>query len=223
MPQVTRISKLGLVNCYLVDEDDGLTLVDTMMPKSSKAILARAAELGKPIVRIALTHVHMDHVGSAEELAKQLPGVEVLVSQRDGRFLTGDRSLDPGEEVGKLRGGYPKKPLNAPMRRFTPGDRIGSLEVVAAPGHTPGHVAFIDTRDRTLYCGDAFTTVSKVSTTAKMHFPFPFAAMATWHAPTEIESARALRALEPTCLAPGHGPLVDSPAAAMDAAIARDS
>jgi hypothetical protein len=40
-----------------------------------------------------------------------------------------------------------------------PGDRVGSLEVVGAPGHTPGHVAFLDTRDRTLIAGDVFTTL----------------------------------------------------------------
>jgi hypothetical protein len=44
--------------------------------------------------------------------------------------------------------------------------------------------------------------------------------MATWHRPTEIETARALRALDPARLAPGHGKVVESPAAAMDAAIA---
>ena len=37
---VNRIAKLGLVNAYLVVEDDGLTLVDTMLPRSRKQILA---------------------------------------------------------------------------------------------------------------------------------------------------------------------------------------
>ena len=45
--------------------------------------------------------------------------------------------------------------------------------------------------------------------------------MATWHRPTALESARALRALEPARLAPGHGKVVDAPLGAMDAAIAR--
>ena len=37
-----RISRLGFVNCFLVEEDDGLTLVDTMIPGSAKRILAAA-------------------------------------------------------------------------------------------------------------------------------------------------------------------------------------
>src|SRR4051794_18403495 len=123
MPPVIRISKAGLVNCYLVHEDDGLTLVDTMIPGSTKAILARAAELGKPIVRIALTHSHADHIASDEAPAKRVPGVELIAPTRKARFLAGDRSLNPAEEVGKLRGGYPKKALSAqPSRTVEPGE-----------------------------------------------------------------------------------------------------
>ena len=32
---VTRVSRFGLVNAYLVEEDDGLTVVDTMLPRSA--------------------------------------------------------------------------------------------------------------------------------------------------------------------------------------------
>jgi hypothetical protein len=45
--------------------------------------------------------------------------------------------------------------------------------------------------------------------------------MSTWDGPTELESARTLRALEPARLAPGHGKIVDAPVAAMDRAIAK--
>ena len=47
--------------------------------------------------------------------------------------------------------------------------------------------------------------------------------MSTWDGPTELESARTLRALDPAHLAPGHGKIVDAPGAAMDAAIAKGS
>jgi glyoxylase-like metal-dependent hydrolase (beta-lactamase superfamily II) len=50
---------------------------------------------------------------------------------------------------------------------------------------------------------------------------FPLVGFATWHRPTALESAKALRALEPARLAPGHGKVVESPLAAMDAAIKR--
>jgi glyoxylase-like metal-dependent hydrolase (beta-lactamase superfamily II) len=215
---VTRISRLGVVNAYLVEEEDGLTLIDTMLPRSAKAILEAAA--GRPIKRIALTHAHGDHVGSLDALAQELPGVEVLISGRDARLLAKDMTLDAGEERGKLRGSYPGTQTR-PTRTVEAGERIGSLEVVAAPGHTPGHVAFSDTRDGTLYCGDAYSTLGGVATTAKVNPRFPLPGLATWHRPTALESARALRELEPTRLAPGHGKVIDSPARAMDEAIAR--
>lgn len=221
MADVNRITRLGFVNCYLVPEEDGLTLIDTTTPKSSKAILAGAQAAGAPIKRIVLTHAHGDHVGSLDELVAAMGEVEVLISARDARLLAKDMSLDPGEPQDKLRGGYPGTETK-PTGTLTPGERVGSLEVVAAPGHTPGHVALLDSRDRTLYCGDAYTTFGGVvETTARRNLRFPLATMATWHRPTELESARALRALEPARLAPGHGKVVESPGSAMDAAIAR--
>jgi glyoxylase-like metal-dependent hydrolase (beta-lactamase superfamily II) len=220
MSDITRISRFGFVNCYLVREDDGLTIVDTMIPRGGKKIVAAAQKLGAPIVRIALTHAHGDHIGSLDELHGLVPDAEVLISARDARLLTKDMSLDPGEPEEKLRGSYPGA-STTPTRTFADGELIGSLRVVASPGHTPGHVAFLDTRDNTLICGDAFATIGGVATSAKGSAVFPLPAMATWSKSTELESARKLVALEPARLAPGHGRIVDSPVSAMQAAIAR--
>jgi glyoxylase-like metal-dependent hydrolase (beta-lactamase superfamily II) len=218
--RLVRLSRLGAVNAYLVVEDDGLTLIDTMIPRSQSGILAAALELGRPIVRIALTHAHGDHVGSLDALAESLPQAEVSISARDARYLGGDRTLDPGEPHSKLRGSYPTTKTR-PGRELQPGDGVASLEVFAAPGHTPGHVALLDTRDRTLIAGDAYSTLGGVATTAKVNRRFPLPGMATWDRATELRSARELRALDPARLAVGHGDMVEQPAAAMDAAIAR--
>jgi glyoxylase-like metal-dependent hydrolase (beta-lactamase superfamily II) len=215
-----RISRFGLVNAYLVPEDDGLTLVDTLIPRSARPVLAAAERVGAPIRRIALTHAHGDHVGSLDDLVAALPGVEVLISARDARLLARDMALDPGEPDTKLRGSYPGTKTR-PTRELQPADRVGSLEVIATPGHTPGHVAFLDPRDRTLYCGDVFSTLGGVATSARVNPRFPLTGMATWHGPTVLGSARALRALDAARLAPGHGKVVEAPAAAMDAAIAK--
>jgi glyoxylase-like metal-dependent hydrolase (beta-lactamase superfamily II) len=217
-----RIVRFGLVNAYLVEEEDGLTLVDTTTKGGHRKILAAAAELDAPIVRILLTHAHDDHVGALDALALALPNADVLMSERDARLLAGDRSLDADEPATKLRGGL-KGQKTRPTAFVADGDHVGSLRVVAAPGHTPGHLAFLDERDGTLLCGDAFTTVGGVETSARVHWRFPLSTAATWHRPTELASARALRALDPARLAPGHGRIVDAPGAAMDRAIAKAS
>jgi glyoxylase-like metal-dependent hydrolase (beta-lactamase superfamily II) len=205
-------------NAYLVRESDGFTLVDTAL-NSANGILAAAEKFGTPIRRIAITHAHSDHVGSLDALHAQLPDAEVSVSARDARFLRGDKTLDPDEPQVKLRGGYTV--ISAiPTRLLQPGDRVGSLEVIASPGHTPGHVAFLDTRDGTLIAGDAYSTQSGIVTGGTLRPFFPFHALATWHKPTTLRSGEALLALKPSRLATGHGKVLTNPVPAMQAAVA---
>jgi glyoxylase-like metal-dependent hydrolase (beta-lactamase superfamily II) len=214
-----RVSFLGIVNCYLVEEDDGLTLVDTMLARNDNRIVEAAAERDRPIVRILLTHAHGDHIGSLD-LAGRLPDAEVSMPARDARIMAGDLTLDPGEPQDKLRGSLPGADTR-PDRLLGPGDGVGSLELIPAPGHTPGQAAFVDTRDRTLFCADAYSTLGGVATSARTNPRFPLPGMATWHRPTALETAKKLRALDPARLAPGHGKVVEDPGAAMDAAIAK--
>lgn len=218
LTQLTRLPHLFPANAYLVREDDGLTLVDTALPGSGPAILAEAKRLGLPIVRVALTHAHGDHVGSLDELRAALPDAEVLIGARDARLLAGDTSLDPTEPQAKIRGWLVPR-ATKPTRLLQPGDRVGSLEVVASPGHTPGHVSYVDTRDGTLIAGDAFQTRGGIAVSGIVRPLFPFPAMGTWHRPTALESARALRGISPSRLAVGHGEVIEDPLAEMDRAI----
>jgi glyoxylase-like metal-dependent hydrolase (beta-lactamase superfamily II) len=180
--------------------------------------MQEASKLGLPIVRILLTHAHIDHVGSLDMLHANLPDAQVAISERDARFLLGDKSLDSSEPQVPLRGGY-SVCTTKPTRLLHEGDRLGSLEVIATPGHTPGHLAFLDTRDRALIAGDAFQTLggTGVSGTFKPLFPFP--AFSTWHKGLCLESARKLLALQPSLLAVGHGRVLNNPQPAMEHAI----
>ncbi len=220
---ITQLTRLRMVNVYLVAEEDGLTLVDTGVGGGAGGIAAAAEELGAPIKRIALTHGHSDHVGSLDALAEKLDGVEVIVPARDAPIMAGDKDLTAEESArGKLRGGWPRVKTE-PDQLISGGDRVGSLEVIATPGHTPGHVAFRDSRDGAVICGDAFHTLGGTTVSGKLNWRFPLPTIATWSPEVALESARALAALEPTMLAPGHGAGLRSPGAEIDAAIAAAS
>ncbi len=215
-PNLTQLTKMGWMNAYLVREDDGLTLVDTTM-KAADDLIAAAQQVGVPIRRIALTHGHGDHVGSLDALRGKL-GTEVTVSmtELDAKILAGE----PVEFSGKKRGSWPKV-KTTPDVLLNHGDRVGSLEVVASPGHTPGHVAFLDTRDGSLIAGDAFLSIGGLQVPNRPTFPFPLVWMGTCDRELALESAITLRALEPELLVLGHGKAVAAPQAAMDATIAR--
>ncbi|EFM12469.1 beta-lactamase domain protein [Paenibacillus curdlanolyticus YK9] len=219
--QLAFLPRLFPVNCYLVEEEDELTLIDAAMPFSAKGILEAAARLGKPITRIALTHAHGDHIGALDELKRQLPNAKVYISARDARLLRGDRTLDAAEPQSAIRGGVPKPNAikTQPDVELQDGDFVGSLQVIATPGHTPGSIAFLDTRSRAVIAGDALQTRGGLAVSGKVQLLFPFPAMATWSKPKSVESAQRILDANPTLLAVGHGKMVQQPAQMLAEAI----
>jgi glyoxylase-like metal-dependent hydrolase (beta-lactamase superfamily II) len=209
-----QITRWRFVNAFLVREEDGFTLVDTTVGGGADQLIAAARNAGAEIRRIALTHGHGDHVGSLDALKAQLgESVQVLMPQLDARIHAGEKVVD-----GKPAGSWPKL-QTTPDVRLTGGERIGSLEVVPTPGHTPGHVSFLDTRDRTIIVGDTFTSIGGLAVSNHFYLRFPLAAMATWDKGKDLESAQKLRELEPAMLVVGHGGPVRNPGPAMDKAI----
>jgi cyclase len=56
----------GVANAAVVADDDGLTVIDTLMVRSQwEPFVAAVRELDRPVRRVVLTHAHVDHVGGA--------------------------------------------------------------------------------------------------------------------------------------------------------------
>ena len=219
-PDVIQLTRLGFVNAYLVREDDGFTLIDTTLgKKAAEDLIGAARDAGGEIRRIVLTHGHGDHAGGLDAIVARLgSSVEVHVGDADARQWAGEKLID-----GKMPGYWPKKVDTVPDVRLEGGERIGSLEAIPSPGHTLGHMAFRDTRDGSLFCGDVFTAYGRVSVTNHFYWRFPLAYGATVDRPEDLRSARRLCELEPARLLAGHGPAQEAPGAAMRAAVERSS
>jgi glyoxylase-like metal-dependent hydrolase (beta-lactamase superfamily II) len=209
--QLTFMPRFFPVNCYLVEESDGLTLIDAALPFSVKGILKASQQIGKPITNIVLTHAHDDHVGALDTLKQQLPNVPVYISARDARLMDGDRSLDVNEPATPIKGGVSKKLKTRADVLLQEGDKIGSLQAIYTPGHTPGSMAFYDIRSGALIAGDAFQTRGGFAIAGQLVPLFPFPKWGTWNAEKAAKSAHKIMQIKPSLLAVGHGEMIENP------------
>lgn len=218
--QLSFMPRIFPINCYFVEEENELTLIDAALPYSAKSIIKAAENIGKPITKIIITHAHNDHIGALDTLKELLPNSQVCISSRDALLLEGNNALLPNEKNTPIRGGIPKNIKTKPDLLLEEGDRVGSLEVIATPGHTPGSITLFDTRNRSLIAGDALVTRGKLLVSGMMNPLFPFPALATWDKHSALSSAKKLSELNPSLLAVGHGKMLKNPQELLNMAIA---
>jgi glyoxylase-like metal-dependent hydrolase (beta-lactamase superfamily II) len=161
----------GHVHAYLLDDGSGLTLIDTLFDTDGARILRAIEQIGHGVTdlkNILITHAHRSHIGGTAAL-KKLSGAKVWVHQWEADILAGDRKAQACTIV-------PQAPLraypiqfglavgidgHAPCQAddfFREGDRIGPVQVIHTPGHSPGHMSFHWDKRALLHAGDAIAT-----------------------------------------------------------------
>jgi hydroxyacylglutathione hydrolase len=122
-------------------------------------ILSAIDQLGIRVVRILLTHGHIDHAGGAALLRQELAGRAgpEAAPPIDGPDERDAFLLDGLEEQGRAYGFDGVRNVR-PDRWLREGDAITlgehRFEVLHCPGHTPGHVVFINHAARFGLLGD---------------------------------------------------------------------
>jgi glyoxylase-like metal-dependent hydrolase (beta-lactamase superfamily II) len=174
-PGVHRIED-SYTNWYLLEDDDGITIVDAGVPSSWDSLQDALDDLGRTDVRaLVLTHAHFDHVGFAERARRELR-IPVYVHTNDAPItrhpwrydhernrivylLTQPRALPIVWSFLRHLAFWPR-PLGE-VTRYDDGELPvpGRPRVVFTPGHTLGHCALhLPDRDAVI-AGDAVVTL----------------------------------------------------------------
>ena len=114
-------------------------------------LVAVAEQQGVTIEKVLLTHGHLDHAGAAATLAERY-GVAIEGPHRDEDWLLASIP----EQAGRY--GMNEARACTPTRWLEDGETVtvgeASFDVVHCPGHTPGHVVFVQNDARFAFVGD---------------------------------------------------------------------
>ncbi len=187
------------INAYLA----GDVLVDAGTRRSGKGIL-RDLE-GHTVAAHALTHAHPDHQGASHEVCSAL-GIPYWVPDGD---------VEPAENPSLIAERQPDTfmarffaraftgPAHEVDRVLHDGETVGDFKVIAAPGHSAGHVVYFRESDRVLIIGDVLNSADVFTGIPGLREPKPYL---TPDPARNRESARRLGELEPELVCFGHGP-----------------
>jgi glyoxylase-like metal-dependent hydrolase (beta-lactamase superfamily II) len=238
IPLPLPMDGLKAVNVYVIEGDDGLTLVDGGWAiEVAREVLERSLrQLGGgfgDIRRFLVTHVHRDHYTMAAVLGDEY-GAEVRLGAEEKPAL--DRLNDSEVRIRKgfvtalvsagavdlaARWGDPD-PLDRTMWRYPDawleGDHeipVGprTLHAVHTPGHTPGHYVFADLAAELLFAGDH--VLPTITPSIGFTMPASVDPLGDFMA-----SLTKVRALPDVRILPAHGPVAPSSHARVDELLA---
>jgi len=136
-------------NCYLVGCETTKLGVVIDPGDEGERILEAVKDAGLKITHVLLTHAHFDHMGAADEVAKAT-GAPLALHPEDLPLLSA--------AGGAMFFGLPSPPIPEVGVRLAAGQEIAvgelTLRVLHTPGHTPGHVAFYEPKQGTIFDGD---------------------------------------------------------------------
>jgi glyoxylase-like metal-dependent hydrolase (beta-lactamase superfamily II) len=145
------------VNAYVLEDDDGVTLVDTGMPWQRSRL---ARDLGTAVGglgavdRVLITHFDFDHVGGLERLGRT--DATVYVGTADEPYLSGRERPDWRNWKGAFQRAADlfRTPPDLPIETVDDGDAVGGFRAYSTPGHTPGHTCFVHEELPVAFLGD---------------------------------------------------------------------
>ena len=127
-------------NCTLLWDDETMDAVMVDPGGNIPRLMAALEKTGAKLKTIYLTHGHVDHAGGATELS-ELTGAPVIGPHHGDQFL-----LNEMEAQGAA---YRIQARNCtPSRYLSDGETVdmagATFTVRHCPGHTPGHVVYLD-------------------------------------------------------------------------------
>ncbi len=128
-------------NCAILWDEDSKRAVVVDPGGDVERIVAAIQQAGVAVERIWLTHGHLDHAGGAADLRDALGGVPIEGPDQRDEFL-----LSGLEEQGRAYG-FTMRDVT-PDRWLAEGDTVSlgehQFNVLHCPGHTPGHIVFVN-------------------------------------------------------------------------------